>query len=63
MADTRYRNGASETETLADAPPHGWWIEWRVTGEHIQRINSIASPAPADKSAFENNRSPAERRT
>lgn len=63
MADTRYRNGAREAETLADASPHGWWIEGRETGEHIQRITSIASPDPAAKSAFENNRSPAGRRT
>ena len=64
LSISRYRNGASETETLADASPHGWWIEWRETGEHIQRITSIASPAPAAKSAFENNRSPsAGRRT
>jgi hypothetical protein len=25
---TRYRNGSSETELLARASPHGWWIEW-----------------------------------
>lgn len=25
---TRYRNGAGETELLARASPHGWWIEW-----------------------------------
>ena len=29
LAITRYRGGASETETLADASPHGWWIAWR----------------------------------
>ena len=27
---TRYRNGVSDTEILADASPHGWWIKWRV---------------------------------
>ncbi|MCY3972491.1 MAG: DUF2332 domain-containing protein [Acidobacteria bacterium] len=26
---TRYRDGAGETELLARASPHGWWIEWR----------------------------------
>ncbi len=26
---TRYRSGAGETELLARASPHGWWIEWR----------------------------------
>ena len=25
---TRYRGGAGETELLARASPHGWWIEW-----------------------------------
>ena len=25
---TRYRSGAGETELLARASPHGWWIEW-----------------------------------
>ncbi len=30
LSITRYRNGAGETETLADASPHGWWIEWRI---------------------------------
>ena len=25
----RYRDGRRETEVLADASPHGWWIEWR----------------------------------
>ncbi len=34
LSITRYRNGAGETETLADASPHGWWIEWRGTGEY-----------------------------
>ena len=34
LSITRYRNGAGETEMLADASPHGWWIEWRGTGEH-----------------------------
>ena len=29
LSITRYRNGAGETEKLADASPHGWWIEWR----------------------------------
>ena len=28
---TRYRHGSSETELLARASPHGWWIEWGVT--------------------------------
>ena len=29
---TRYRDGArAETELLAVASPHGWWIEWRGT--------------------------------
>jgi len=26
---TRYRSGSGETEILARASPHGWWIEWR----------------------------------
>lgn len=26
---TRYRSGTGETELLARASPHGWWIEWR----------------------------------
>lgn len=26
---TRYRSGSGETELLARASPHGWWIEWR----------------------------------
>ena len=26
---TRYRDGAGETELLARASPHGWWIDWR----------------------------------
>ena len=30
LSITRYRNGAGETETLADASPHGWWIEWQA---------------------------------
>ena len=30
LSITRYRNGAGETEKLADASPHGWWIEWRA---------------------------------
>ncbi len=25
---TRYRSGCRETELLARASPHGWWIEW-----------------------------------
>lgn len=25
---TRYRSGSAETELLARASPHGWWIEW-----------------------------------
>ncbi len=25
---TRYRGGSAETELLARASPHGWWIEW-----------------------------------
>ena len=29
LSVTRYRDGAVETETLADASPHGWWITWR----------------------------------
>lgn len=29
---TRYRGGAGETELLARASPHGWWIEWGATG-------------------------------
>ena len=28
---TRYRDGARETELLARASPHGWWIEWRTS--------------------------------
>ena len=26
---TRYRHGLSDTEILADASPHGWWIKFR----------------------------------
>lgn len=26
---TRYGDGSAETELLARASPHGWWIEWR----------------------------------
>ena len=29
LSITRYREGKSDTEILADASPHGWWIEWR----------------------------------
>ena len=29
LSITRYRDDVGETETLADASPHGWWIEWR----------------------------------
>ena len=29
LSITRYRDGDVKTETLADASPHGWWIEWR----------------------------------
>ena len=30
LSITRYRRGVrSEAEILADASPHGWWIEWR----------------------------------
>jgi len=29
---TRYRSGSGETELLARASPHGWWIEWGATG-------------------------------
>ena len=29
LSITRYRSGAGETEKLADASPHGWWIDWR----------------------------------
>ena len=28
---TRYRHGSRETELLARASPHGWWIEWGAT--------------------------------
>ncbi len=28
---TRYRSGSRETELLARASPHGWWIEWEAT--------------------------------
>ncbi len=27
---TRYRDGSGDTELLARASPHGWWIEWRA---------------------------------
>lgn len=27
---TRYRDGTSHTEILADASPHGWWMKWRA---------------------------------
>ena len=30
LSITRYRDGAGETEKLADASPHGWWIAWRA---------------------------------
>lgn len=30
LSITRYRNGAGKTEKLADASPHGWWIEWQA---------------------------------
>ena len=30
LSITRYRNGAGETDKLADASPHGWWIEWQA---------------------------------
>ena len=30
LSITRYRNGAGETEKLANASPHGWWIEWQA---------------------------------
>ena len=30
LSITRYREGTRETKILADASPHGWWIEWRV---------------------------------
>ncbi|MCY3821387.1 MAG: DUF2332 domain-containing protein [Gammaproteobacteria bacterium] len=30
LSITRYRNGTGETEMLASASPHGWWIEWRA---------------------------------
>ena len=33
LSITRYRSGAVETETLADASPHGWWIEWQPSNE------------------------------
>ena len=26
---TRYRDGSGESELLARASPHGWWIEWQ----------------------------------
>ncbi len=29
LALTRYRSGSGETEILARASPHGWWIDWR----------------------------------
>ena len=29
LSITRYRDGDAETEIVADASPHGWWIEWR----------------------------------
>ena len=35
LSITRYRNGAVETETLADASPHGWWIEWQPNNERV----------------------------
>ncbi len=28
---TRYRDGSGESELLARASPHGWWIEWQKT--------------------------------
>lgn len=30
LSITRYRHGAGTTEKLADASPHGWWIEWQA---------------------------------
>ena len=35
LSITRYRSGAVETETLADASPHGWWIEWQPSNERV----------------------------
>lgn len=32
LSITRHRDGAGETEKLADASPHGWWIAWRGNG-------------------------------
>ena len=29
LSITCYRNRVGKTELLADASPHGWWIEWR----------------------------------
>ena len=29
LSITRYWNRVGETELLADASPHGWWIEWQ----------------------------------
>ena len=29
LSISRYIDGASHTEILADASPHGWWIKWR----------------------------------
>lgn len=29
LSITRYRDGSGHSETLADASPHGWWINWR----------------------------------
>ena len=34
---TRYRSGSRETELLARASPHGWWIEWGATARRPGR--------------------------
>lgn len=37
---TRYRSGSGQTELLARASPHGWWIEW--AGSHGDAAASSA---------------------
>lgn len=37
LSITRYRQGASKMEMLADASLHGWWIDWRAKLAHPQQ--------------------------
>ena len=41
LSITRYRRGVTgEARVLADASPHGWWIEWRGRGSSKQGTSS-----------------------